>query len=165
MADSQRTGLTMAELRTWRRVISGFGRLTRALDRQLRDDTGLSLDDFGILSVLASTPGNTMRMAELADRLSFSPSRLSHAIERMERQGWVVRERSSNDRRGRVAHLTSHGDGILRAAWPEHAALIRHLVFDPLSAEQLEEFEAILSLISRATIAERGGDLPVDRNS
>ncbi len=147
------SGLSMAELRTWRRVGTGLSRLMSALDRQLRDDSGLSADDFGVLATLSATPGDALRMTDLADRLSFSPSRLSHAVQRMERSGWVTRENTPDDRRGRLAHLTKEGEHVLRDAWPGHAALIRELIIDPLDPEQFEELDAIFARVSRAALA------------
>jgi DNA-binding MarR family transcriptional regulator len=165
MSESMPSGLTMSELRTWRRVGTGLSRLMSALDRQLRDESGLSADDFGILATLSATPGDALRMTELADRLSFSPSRLSHAVGRMEEFGWVVREDTPADRRGRLAHLTPEGERILRAAWPGHATLIRELLIDPLEPGQFEELDAIFVRISRAAAAHRNHPQPIDRKS
>jgi DNA-binding MarR family transcriptional regulator len=155
MSNSTPAGLSMAELRTWRRVGTGFAKLTNIFDRRLRDDTGLSLDDFDVLATLSSSPGDAMRMAALADRISFSPSRLSHAIHRMEQRGWVTRESTPDDRRGRVAHLTKQGDRVLREAWPGHADLIRRFVIDPLDSEQFENLGEAFTLIGQAVAAEQ----------
>ncbi|MGB9357062.1 MAG: MarR family winged helix-turn-helix transcriptional regulator [Acidimicrobiia bacterium] len=165
MSDTAPNGLSRAELRAWRRVGTGFSRLLSTFDRQLRDDAGLSLDDFDVLATLASAPGGAMRMAVLAERISFSPSRLSHAVQRMEQRGWVTRESTPDDRRGRVAHLTEQGDQVLRAAWPGHADLIRRLVIDPLDPEQFEALGESFARISQAVNAERDRCEPTDGNS
>jgi DNA-binding MarR family transcriptional regulator len=154
MSDAAPSGLTMAELRTWRRVGTGFSKLLSTFDRQLRDDAGLSLDDFDVLATLASAPGDAMRMTALAERISFSPSRLSHAVRRMEQRGWVTRESTPDDRRGRLAHLTTRGDQVLRSAWPGHADLIRRLVIDPLDPEQFDNLGHAFAVISQAVAAE-----------
>lgn len=142
--------LNQAELKAWRRFVSGMSAMTGALDRQLRDDSNLSLDDFGILSRLASSPSSSIRMTELADHLSYSPSRLSHAISRMAKLGWVERVSAAEDRRGVIAKLTPTGEQTLKAAWPEHATLVRELVIDQLSRDQLGQLEQIFTNIDRA---------------
>jgi DNA-binding MarR family transcriptional regulator len=157
--------LTMAELRTWRRVGTGFSKLLATFDRRLRDEAGLSLDDFDVLATLSAAPGDAMRMAALADRISFSPSRLSHAIQRMEQRGWVTRESTPDDRRGRIAQLTDRGAQTLKEAWPGHAALIRRLVIDPLDAEHFEALGESFTRISQAVAAERDTCDPTDRKS
>ena len=164
MTESAPAGLSMAELRTWRRVGTGFSRLMSTFDRQLRDDAGLSLDDFDVLATLSSAPGNAMRMAALAERISFSPSRLSHAVHRMEERGWVTREKTPDDLRGRVAHLTTQGEQTLKGAWPGHADLIRRLVIDPLEPEQFEALAESFARISQAVITERAACEPTDRS-
>lgn len=153
MSDAAPADLSMAELRTWRRVGTGFSKLMSAFDRQLRDDAGLSLDDFDVLATLSSAPGGAMRMTSLAERISFSPSRLSHAVQRMEERGWITRESTPDDRRGRVAHLTAQGAQTLRVAWPGHAELIRRLVIDPLDSEQFDNLGDSFARISQAVVA------------
>ena len=165
MSDAAPTNLSMAELRTWRRVGTGFSKLLSTFDRQLREHAGLSLDDFDVLATLSSAPGSVMRMTALAERISFSPSRLSHAVQRMEERGWITRESTPDDRRGRVAHLTEQGDQTLRAAWPGHAELIRRLVIEPLDPEQFDDLGEAFALISQAVIADRSAGNPTDRNS
>ena len=165
MTEPTPSTLSMSELRTWRRVGTAFARLLSRLDRQLRDESGLSLDDFGVLSVLSATPGDAVRMSELADRLSFSPSRISHAVQRMESQGWVTRDRTPEDRRGRIARLTPTGDRVLRDAWPGHAALVRQLFIDPLDARRLQELDVAFASISQATIKHGARDDSTRRKS
>ena len=143
--------LSKAELKAWRRFVSGMSAMTGALDRQLRDDCNLSLDDFGILSRLAAAPETSIRMSELAEHLSYSPSRLSHAVTRMAKLGWVERDSAAEDGRGIVARLTPTGDQTLKEAWPGHATLVRALVIDQLSREQLGQLEAIFTNVDRAT--------------
>ncbi len=142
--------LSKTELKTWLRYVSGMSSLAKALDHQLRTEANLSIDDFGILSRLSSSPDSSLRMTELAAQLSYSPSRLSHAITRMAKLGWVERNRASGDGRGVVARLTPAGDRTLRQAWPGHSALIRKLVVNSLTQSELAEFESIFIKIDQA---------------
>ena len=144
--------LSKMELKAWLRYVSGMSSLMQALDQQLRADSNLSLDDFGILSRLSSSPESSLRMTELADHLSYSPSRLSHAITRMAKLGWVERGRDPGDGRGVLARLTPSGDNKLRDAWPGHANLIRRLVIDVLTAGELAELESTFGKIDRTAV-------------
>lgn len=145
--------LSLRELRVWRRFISGTGALLAALDRQLRDDSGLSLDYFGILSTLSQAPEQSMRMTDLAASLSFSASRLSHAITSMETSGWVRRTSWPTDGRVRVASLTPTGARILHDAWPGHAAAIRRLILDDLNDDHLTMLGDVFTRIDQASRA------------
>ena len=147
---SSRDGLSRAELRTWRRFTSGVFALFQALDRQLRRDSGLSLDDFGVLRPLWAAPNSALKMKDLADQLSFSPSRLSHAVQRMETKGWVQRESTTDDKRVRTVRLTPAGEAIFADAWPGHARLIRELLLTQLDDAERQMFENTFSKIRRA---------------
>lgn len=147
---STRSGLTRTELRTWRRFTSGVSALLEALDRQLRDDSGLSLDDFEVLRPLWATPDSALRMSDLADQLSYSPSRLSHAVQRMEDKGWVEKESSPDDRRVRMVRLTSAGNRLFADAWPGHSQMIRELLLTQLDDHERQVFEDTFSKIRRS---------------
>ena len=54
-------------------------------------------------------------MAQLADALAHSRSRVTHTIDRMERAGYVVRGTTPEDGRGIVATMTDKGYDLLAA--------------------------------------------------
>ena len=143
--------LTRAELKAWRRFIGGTFSLFQTLDRQLREESGLSHHEFSILSALSNSRASRMRMRELAEGLGSSPSRLSHSIKRLEEAGWVDRIESDEDGRGRIACLTDAGRRKLADAWPGHAAVIRKVVLEQLEREELPVFEDVFARIQRAS--------------
>ena len=143
--------LSRTELRAWLRLAGGMKSLLNALDRQLRDESGMTHDDYVILSRLHRTPDRTLRMSELAREVGFSPSRLSHAVSRMEEAGWVARSRSEVDRRGTEATLTDHGTNVVEAATPAHLALVKKLVFDALGDERAVAMAEAMDDVGRAS--------------
>jgi hypothetical protein len=72
-----------------------------------------------------------------------SASRLSHAVSRLERQGWVRREVHNSDVRCTEATLTEKGFAMLSAAAPDHVREARRLVFDAITPEQVEQLQQI----------------------
>ena len=110
--------LSAAEQRAWRSWLAADRLLLDRLDRQLQDDAGMSHADYEILVHLSEADDDRMRMSELAERALFSRSRLSHAVSRLERLGWVAREDCATDRRGMYAVLTPTGRAALEAAAP-----------------------------------------------
>jgi DNA-binding MarR family transcriptional regulator len=82
-------------------------------------------------------------MSQLAELTTSSPSRLSHAVARLEEKGWVRRERHPTDRRGALAVLTDAGLVAVRAAAPGHVSAVRDAVFDRLAPEQVAQLRAI----------------------
>ena len=120
-----------------------------ALDRQLRDESGMSHDDYQILSRLHRAPARALRMSELAAEVGFSPSRLSHAVRRMEEEGWIERTPSEIDRRGTEARLTDLGAKVVEGASPAHLALVRRLTFDVIGPERMTALAEAMDEIGR----------------
>jgi DNA-binding MarR family transcriptional regulator len=148
------TSLSRTELRAWFRLAGGMRSLLNALDRQLRDEAGMTHDDYEILSRLHRAPDRTLRMRELAYDVGFSPSRLSHAVNRMEEEGWIGRKPSLADRRGTDATLTDLGARVVEEASPAHLALVRRLIFDAIGQDRVRDAAEALDEIGRAARGE-----------
>jgi DNA-binding MarR family transcriptional regulator len=146
--------LNRTELRTWFKMIGGIKSLLDALDRQLRAEAGMSHDDYQMLSRLHREPGRVMRMSDLAGEIGYSPSRLSHAVSRLELEGWVRRTPSHDDRRVIEARLTDTGATRVRQVSADHLALVRRLVFDTLGPDAASEIADAIDQIGRAASSE-----------
>ncbi|MET7398127.1 MarR family transcriptional regulator [Dactylosporangium sp. NPDC005572] len=135
--------LSGPELRTWLNLTQVLIQLPAALDRQLRDDTGIPHAYYQILAMLSDRPGRSMRMTDLARVVGTTTSRLSHAVTSLEQRGWVRRSACVTDRRGQVAELTDEGMAVLEAAAPGHVAEVRRLVFDHLTEADVARLHEI----------------------
>src|SRR6476646_3973877 len=96
-----------------------------------------------ILAMLSEAPGRSLRMNQLAEVVRASQSRGSRAVARLEEAGWVGRLPAPGDRRGQVAELTGSVLDRFAQVAPRHAETVRSIIFDPLSPEQLANFEDI----------------------
>jgi DNA-binding MarR family transcriptional regulator len=119
--------LTDEEQRTWRAYMNAATLLEDHLDRQLQRDAGMPHVYYGLLVQLVEAPRRRLRMTELAMNAKITRSRLSHAIARLEKNGWVRREDCPSDKRGQFAVLTDAGYEVLSKAAPGHveAGLLR----------------------------------------
>lgn len=135
--------LTDEQQQAWRQWVEANMRLTAAIARQLHLDSGLSLPDFEVLVMLTDTPDARVRVSDLAARLQWERSRLSHHLKRMEGRGLIRREGCESDGRGAFVVLTSGGRAAIEEAAPGHAGLVRRLVFSRLTAEELSAFTAV----------------------
>ncbi|MGW8377830.1 MarR family transcriptional regulator [Streptomyces sp. ODS28] len=131
------------EQATWRAFLGASQRVREALDRQLQRDAGMPHAYYLILAMLSETEGRTLTMTELARRTRSSPSRLSHAVSRLEAKGWVRRGRHEDDQRTTLATLTDAGMTELEGTAPGHVEQARQALFDHLSREQVEQLHAI----------------------
>ncbi|MGD2102621.1 MAG: MarR family transcriptional regulator [Acidimicrobiia bacterium] len=127
--------LSRSELRIWVTLISGMKSFLGALDRQLRDDFGISHDDYRILAWLSRAGENGAGMSELARTMGFSPSRLTHAIQRFESEGWVIRMTTRRDRRVVEVGLTERGAQWVDEVSAGHLATVKTLLFDTIGID------------------------------
>jgi DNA-binding MarR family transcriptional regulator len=137
--------LTDEQQQTWRRFAGVFTLLPAALDAQLQRDEDLTHFAYWVMAMLSETPSRRLQMSDLAAMSSASLSRLSHTVARLERRDWIRRERSPDNPRATVAVLTDAGYAKVVQAAPGHVETVRSLVFDPLTAEQVQDLEAICS--------------------
>lgn len=72
---------------------------------------GVTPRAFGVLSNLASEPGQTQQ--QLADALGIHRNNMVGLIDEMEAAGWVRRKRSVTDRRAFNVHLTRTGTSLV----------------------------------------------------
>jgi DNA-binding MarR family transcriptional regulator len=131
--------LSEDEQRVWHNYVVLTGRLQAVMNRQLQQDHELSLADYTVLVALEERPG--CRISELGDRLGWEQSRLSHQLTRMRTRGLVERVGADDDRRAATVELTKQGAAALRVAAPQHAELVRAVVFDGMSAADLRALE------------------------
>ena len=139
--------LTPAEQSAWRAYLEASQLLANTLERELQNECGLSAADYEIFVRLSEAPERRMRMSELADRTLYSRSRLSHAVSRLEKEGWLRREDCADDKRGTFAELTDEGFAKLVEAAPRHVTGVRRHLVDCLTAEQISQLAGIMTAV------------------
>jgi DNA-binding MarR family transcriptional regulator len=139
--------LNADEQRTWRAFLRATMLLRGQLDRELQRESGMPLAYYEILAMLSEAPNRSLRMCELATLTWSSRSRLSHAVDRLEQNGWVRRVSCPQDKRGAFAVLTDEGFAALVAAAPVHVDGVRRHLFDQLTAQQVMELGTISNAI------------------
>lgn len=135
--------LAPAELGAWRGLLRVHTALVRELDAELDAAHGLPLTSYDVLIYLQSAPGKRLRMAELADSVLLSRSGVTRMVDRLERDGLIVRDTCTSDGRGCFAVLTDAGEEVLARARPTHLdgvreRFLRH--FSDAELKQLAEF-------------------------
>ncbi|HET6260588.1 MarR family transcriptional regulator [Pseudonocardia sp.] len=156
MDDDEDIWLTADELKAWLSYVAMSTLLEAALDRQLQRDSAMSHPYYQILAMLSDVPGRTLRMSDLAAITQSSQSRLSHAVARLEANGWIRRIPCADDRRSTLAQLTEEGFAALAAAAPGHVRTVREHLFDRLTSEQVGQLREICRSVLSGLSAERG---------
>lgn len=135
--------LTEEEQQAWRGLLRMTSQLNARMNRQLLQEYGISLTDYEVLVVLSEAPQGRLRVFEMADALAWEQSRVSHQLARMQRRGLIAREDCASDARGAFAVLTGAGRAAIERAAPAHVEMVRQLVFDGLSHDQLNALTEI----------------------
>jgi len=133
--------------RGWRALLMGMTLLDDRLDADLRREFDLSLAEYEILVRLSEHDGS-MRMAQLADSMAHSRSRVTHTITRMQKAGLVERRTSRSDGRGVVAMLTAKGTDLLVRSAPMHVTGVRENLVDLCSPEDFEALARVMNAVS-----------------
>jgi len=110
----------------------------------------LSSVEFEVLMRLARSPGNHLRMTDLAGQTSLSTSGVTRVVDRMDRDGLVRREACPSDRRSSYAVITDAGLARLDEVLPGHLALVQEWFIGQLSPEQLNQMLGALRTIRDA---------------
>ena len=153
--------LTDEEQGVWRAYLHATTLMEDHLDRQLQRDAGMPHVYYGLLVNLSQAPRRRKRMTELAKDAKITRSRLSHAVTRLEKNGWVRREDCPSDKRGQNAVLTDEGYDMLARSAPGHVEAVRQAMFDRLSPQQVQSLGEIMQVIATGLQPEgTDADLP-----
>ena len=118
-------------LRAWSALLVAHRRLTTAMDTELRERTGMDLDDYDVLYQLQRA-GGPLRMSDLADRVLITRPTVTRLVDRLVEQGLVERSQDPSDRRAVLVTLSATGRERLTEAAIVHGDGIVRLFGDPL---------------------------------
>ena len=139
MATAQTVGdpLSPVELGAWRGFLRVHAALVKSLDAELASAHDLPLSSYEVLLTLEAAPGRKRRMSELADSVLFSRSGMTRLVDRLERDGLLVRDHCTADGRGCFAVLTDKGQAVLETARPTHLGGVRERFLSQFGDEEL----------------------------
>jgi DNA-binding MarR family transcriptional regulator len=138
-------GLTERELGAWRGLLITHATLVKSLDQQLCEEHDLPLSSYEVLMFVADE--GRMRMRDIAERALLSRSGLTRLVDRLVRDGLLVRESVPEDARGAFAVITPEGLALLEQARATHYAGIRELFLAELSDEEQDLLGALFDRV------------------
>ncbi len=148
--------LSAEERGAWTALAAVVIKLPGVLDAQLQRDAQLSFFEYMIMAVLSEKEGRSDQMSEIAAATNASLSRLSHAVSRLERAGWIERERLPGAGRRTRAILTDAGYDAVVAAAPGHVRRVRELVVDVVDPDGLVALRQACEQVLAQIDPERG---------
>jgi DNA-binding MarR family transcriptional regulator len=118
--------------------------LQHQVEQHLRTDGDLSTVQFQILTRLAAGDGQ-LTMTSLADGVVYSRSGLTYQAGLLEKRGLITRGPSPDDERATLVTITEKGQALVGSVLPGHIQVIRRLLFDSLSDEDLQHLGDIMT--------------------
>jgi DNA-binding MarR family transcriptional regulator len=127
-------------------LIETTGGLSTKLAAQLAEHD-LAPAEFEVLLRIARTPGQAMRMSDLAAQTLLTTSGITRVVDRLERDRLVERQACPTDRRGAFAALTDAGLARLGLVLPAHLEMIEKWFTGRVGSGELEALLATLRVI------------------
>jgi len=114
----------------WQRLKNVVDGVENQVAKALQREHGIGLTEYRALKLLAGAADSELRMQELAKLMGLNQSSVTRLVERLERDGYTIRDLCPNDKRGVYTVLTGRGremqshaeqdyDGYLNAALEE----------------------------------------------
>ena len=107
--------------------------------------------DLNAILRLSRSPGQRLRMTDLATQTMLSTSGVTRLVDRLQRSGLVRRESDPADRRSTYAALTAEGADRLQQVLPGYLDTIERWFTGLLNPEQLQALVGGLRIIRDAT--------------
>jgi DNA-binding MarR family transcriptional regulator len=120
--------------------------LQHHVERHLRTDGGLSYVQFQLLARLAAANGQ-LTMTQLADGVVYSRSGLTYQAGLLEKANLIARAPTPEDERATLVDITDNGLALFSRVLPGHIQVLRRLLFDPLSDDDLQHLGDIVTRV------------------
>ena len=145
--------LTDPTVRAWARLLKAQKLLLEGVQQALAEAGLPPLEWYDVLIELKTAPEQRLRLFDLGERMLLSRSNLTRLIDRLEKEGLVLRDNCAEDRRGLYAVLTPAGLALQKRMWPVYQQAIQQLFGQHFSAD---EANTMANWLERLTGAETG---------
>lgn len=143
-ADGQ--ALDPRQLGVYFALMEAVSLLQHHVAQHLRTEGDLSYVQFQLLARLADAHGQ-LTMTQLADGVVYSRSGLTYQASLLEKAGLITRTPSPEDERVTLVTITDNGLARFGRVLPGHIQVVRRLLFDSLSGEDLHHLGDIMTRV------------------
>ncbi|GAA2904979.1 MarR family transcriptional regulator [Streptosporangium fragile] len=139
--------LNETQMRAWTGFLETSGLIQRHVERQLREDAGLTMIQYEILHWANECAPQRRCITELAELMITSRSGLSYQVAQLEKAGLLRRETDTDDERRAMVVITEDGRRLLERTAPGHVEAIRDGLIDLLTDEQMAQLADIMDTV------------------
>ncbi len=134
------------ELRLWLRLLTCTNLIESEIRSRLRRRYAMTLPQFDFLAQLYRGPKEGLGMGALGELMMVSKGNVTGLTDRLERDGFVARVRSAEDRRSQFVRLTAKGRKRFEAMAAEHERWITELFTDLPREDEQRLFDLLARL-------------------
>jgi DNA-binding MarR family transcriptional regulator len=134
----------------WTSLLRAHAAIRRALGAHLKDDHGLTVNQYAALLLLSQAEGHRMRPLDLAERLELTRSGVSRLLGGLHENGFVEKSNSLNGARTKYAMLTDAGQAKIERASCSDRAVLRAVLAVCYSDQELDTLIELLGRFGSA---------------
>lgn len=142
--DTIERDISEENITAWARLMRVSQQLLSRIERDLKAEGFAPLSWYDALLELGRAGDTGLRPAQLQDAMLLAQYNLSRLLDRLEKAGYVRRERLVEDARGQLIHITDEGSDLLKSMWPSYRRAIARNFADKLAAGEAEILAGIL---------------------
>jgi DNA-binding MarR family transcriptional regulator len=139
-------------LRLWLRLLACTNQIEARVRTNLQTQFGTTLPRFDLMAQLERSPEG-LKMSELSQRMMVTGGNVTGVTDGLEKDGLVVREMDSADRRVFRVKLTAEGERQFRRMASEHEQWVIDL-FAALNARQKKQLAELLADLKHSIVGE-----------
>ena len=133
------------ELDAFARLARAHTVLRRELEAEVLRPRGLTINDFEALLHIARADEGRLRRIDLVEKLMLTPSGVTRLLEGLQEDGLVENVHCESDARVTWSRLTPDGEETLECVGESHAKLLRSLLRETLSEDEVEQLSGLLA--------------------
>ncbi|MBL4893100.1 MAG: MarR family transcriptional regulator [Rhizobiaceae bacterium] len=130
-------------LSIWLQIAKASAHLEQEINGKLRENYNQSLTRFDVLSQFIRAGCDEMSVGTLSSELIASSGNISRLLDRMEKDGQIIRRHSASDRRSVYVDITQAGRELFAAMAADHREWINQ-TFQELPADQQSQLDELL---------------------
>jgi DNA-binding MarR family transcriptional regulator len=141
-------GLDPAQLDAYFALMEAVSLFQHQIEQHLRVEGDLSYVQFQLLMRLAGAGADgRLTMTQLADGVVYSRSGLTYQAGLLEKAGLITRGPSPEDERATLVTITDKGRALIDRVLPGHVQVVRRMLFDVLSDDDLRHLGEIMGRV------------------
>ncbi len=120
-------------LKTWVKLARAFNSVNRVINEEI-NTYGVTPSQFGVLEALYHL--GDMPIGKLANKILITGGNMTVILDNLEKNGFIERIKSPNDRRSLFIHITDKGKDLIKSVFPSHINYVSN-VFSVLTEDEL----------------------------